>query len=584
MQKVTKETFRIYWTHSKKYPGLLLGMAVGVLGFTGFATYAPFWYKRFFDMLAQGIREDLSGFYQVLVVILLINMAEWFFFRFGDMIIIRFQPYVMRDLKNTCYEYLHKHSFGYFTDNFAGSLVRRVNRYARSFEDIADIAYWHVGGTALRVIIILIAVAFWNKYIAMIIAAWAVLYIVGSVWIARVQMKYDQAAADQDTKTTGHLADTITNNVNIKLFSAYTRENTSYNEHTHTLALLQKKSWGIKSYTDAAQALLMIGLEFGVFYMAIGFWQKGTFSVGDFALIQAYVIQLFNFLWGLGRQIRKMYSSLADAEEMTEILLTEHEIQDTADAQTLTVTQGDVQFNTITFTYNKGITIFKDFDLHIEPGERVALVGASGSGKSSLMKLLFRFVDVNSGAITIDGTDIRDVTQDSLRDALSLVPQDPILFHRTLMENIRYGKPNATNKEVMQAAKLAHCHEFISAFPEGYKTLVGERGVKLSGGERQRIAIARAILKNAPILVLDEATSSLDSESEHLIQDALEKLMRGKTTIVIAHRLSTIMQMDRIIVMGDGKIIEQGSHTELISKKKGQYKKLWDIQVGGFIN
>ncbi len=584
MKHLTKDTLRTYWQHAKKYPWLMIGMVTGIFGFISFGTYAPFWYKRFFDLLAGGTNQDVSTFYHVIVVIVFINMSEWAFYRLGDFMMIRFEPRVMRDLKNTCYRYLQQHSSGYFANNFGGSLVRKVNRYARSFEDIVDILYWHIGGTALRIIVIIFAVAFWNWSIAVVIAVWAVLYVIGSIWIARSQIKYDKVAADKDTVTTGHLADTITNNINIKLFSAYSLENKSFNEHTQTHAQLLEKSWTITSITDAAQALLMIILEFIVFYIAIGFWAGGTFTIGDFALIQAYVIQLFNVLWGLGRSIRKMYTSLADADEMTEVLLTEHEVQDSENASALVVDKGGVEFKNISFSYVDGIQIFKGFNLNIAPGERIALVGASGSGKSSLIKLLFRFVDIQGGTIKIDGTDIRDVTQDSLRHALSLVPQDPILFHRSLLENIRYGNPKATNKQVVKASKLANCHEFISSFPDQYKTLVGERGVKLSGGERQRVAIARAILKNAPILVLDEATSSLDSESEHLIQDALQKLMKDKTTIVIAHRLSTIMQMDRIIVMDGGKIVEQGTHAELSNKKQGKYKKLWDIQVGGFIN
>jgi ATP-binding cassette subfamily B protein len=243
---------------------------------------------------------------------------------------------------------------------------------------------------------------------------------------------------------------------------------------------------------------------------------------------------------------------------------------------------GAIEFSKVGFTYKEGVDVLSDFSLNIKPGEKVALIGSSGGGKSTIVKLLFRFFDIQKGRISIDSQDISTVTQDSLRKNLSLVPQDPILFHRSLMENIRYGKPEASEEEVVEASRVAHCHEFISGFPQGYETLVGERGVKLSGGERQRVAIARAVLKNAPILVLDEATSSLDSESEMLIQDALKKLMKGKTVIVIAHRLSTIMQMDRIIVIDGGKIVEEGKHKELLKAQEGIYQKLWNIQAGGF--
>jgi ABC-type multidrug transport system fused ATPase/permease subunit len=267
---------------------------------------------------------------------------------------------------------------------------------------------------------------------------------------------------------------------------------------------------------------------------------------------------------------------------MVDILKEPHEVQDARRAKPLAVSRGAIGFSDVKFSYNQTRTVLKDFNLNIEAGEHVALVGPSGSGKSTVVKLLFRFYDLDKGKILIDGQKISGVTQESLRDQVSLVPQDPSLFHRSLKENIRYGKLDATDEEVVEAAKKAHSHDFISSLSQGYDTLVGERGIKLSGGERQRVAIARAILKDAPILVLDEATSSLDSESEMLIQDALKTLMKGKTSIVIAHRLSTIMQMDRIIVMQDGRIIDQGTHQELL-KRQGMYKKLWEIQAGGFI-
>ena len=281
--------------------------------------------------------------------------------------------------------------------------------------------------------------------------------------------------------------------------------------------------------------------------------------------------------------IREIYENLADAEEMTEILLTPHSVQDSKSAKELNITEGAVQFKDVQFHYHKTRTILPKFSLDIKVGKKTALVGHSGSGKSTIIKLLLRLYDVSGGKILIDGQRIHKVTQESLRSQVSLVPQDPILFHRSLKENIRYARPDASNEELIAAAKAAHCHDFIMEFPEGYDTLVGERGVKLSGGERQRIAIARAILKNAPILVLDEATSSLDSESEKLIQDALETLMKGKTVLTIAHRLSTIMNMDTIVVLEKGEIVEQGSHKQLLKKKTGVYSKLWGHQVGGFL-
>lgn len=280
--------------------------------------------------------------------------------------------------------------------------------------------------------------------------------------------------------------------------------------------------------------------------------------------------------------MRRLYEGFADAHEMIVILETPHDVQDTPTANALTVSEGAITLKDVGFNFNETRVILEDFSLEIPGGQKVALVGPSGAGKSTITKLLLRLYNVTSGHITIDSQDIAEVTQDSLREAISFVPQEPILFHRSLMDNIRYGRLDATDDEVFEAARKAHCHEFIELLKDGYGTLVGERGVKLSGGERQRVAIARAILKNAPILVLDEATSSLDSESEALIQDALRVLMEGKTVVVIAHRLSTIMTMDRIVVVEGGKVVADGTHDELLTQG-GLYHKLWSIQAGGFI-
>jgi ATP-binding cassette subfamily B protein len=326
----------------------------------------------------------------------------------------------------------------------------------------------------------------------------------------------------------------------------------------------------------------MVLVEFLIFYVGLRYWQQGIFHVGDFVFIQAYVLTTFNNVWGFSRYLKSFYENMADANEMTEILLEPYDVKDIKGAKDLAVSKAEVEFQNITYAYNQKNSIFKDFSVKIEPAEKVAVIGPSGGGKSTFVKLLLRFYDLKSGKILIDGQNISQVTQKSLRENIALVPQEPILFHRSVMENIRYAKPDASDEEVYRAAKLANADEFISGFPEGYQTLVGERGIKLSGGERQRVAIARAILKNAPILLLDEATSSLDSESEKLIQDALKNLIKDKTTIVIAHRLSTVMQMDRIIVLENGKITEQGKHKELLRLEKGTYQRLWNIQAGGF--
>ncbi len=338
------------------------------------------------------------------------------------------------------------------------------------------------------------------------------------------------------------------------------------------------RSWNAGSIISAIQQALAAVIEVGLLTLGVILWQQGIVTVGDFVLIQVYIISLVNRVWDIGNTLQRVYDAFSDASEMIDIIELPFGISDAPNASALVPTEGTLRFDAVSFYYNTDRPILSNLDLQIQGGEKIALVGSSGAGKSTVTKLLLRQYDIREGSITIDGQDIREVTQHSLHEAIGYVPQEPILFHRSLRDNIAYGKRTATEEEIVEAAKKAHCHEFISSLPDQYATHVGERGVKLSGGERQRVAIARAILKNAPILVLDEATSSLDSHSESLIQDALEKLMKGKTVIVIAHRLSTVMDADIIFVVAKGKIVAHGTHKEL-EKKSKDYKELIKNQI-----
>jgi len=311
-------------------------------------------------------------------------------------------------------------------------------------------------------------------------------------------------------------------------------------------------------------------------------WLQSKISIGTVVLVETYMVVVANNLWDFGNAFTRFMKSIADMKEMVDIFEIIPDILDPKNPEKLKIRDGHIVFKNVFFKYNLGHKIFSDFNLDIKPGERVGIVGHSGAGKSTITKLLLRSNDITTGVIAVDGQDIRNVTQDDLRSVISYVPQEPILFHRPIKENISYGKPNATDEEIVAVAKKAHAHEFILNLKHSYDTLVGERGVKLSGGERQRVAIARAMLKDSPILVLDEATSSLDSVSESYIQSAFSELMKGKTTIVIAHRLSTVQKMDRIIVLDKGQIVEEGTHQELL-KLNGFYADLWNHQTGGFL-
>jgi ATP-binding cassette subfamily B protein len=320
---------------------------------------------------------------------------------------------------------------------------------------------------------------------------------------------------------------------------------------------------------------------FSLYFLIVG-RQQGVITVGDFALVLSINVAVVQFLWQLAKQFSDFSKYVGKITQALRISTAPIDIKDMPHAEALKVSEAAIVFQNVNFQYNLESPLFKNLSVTIQPGQRVGLVGYSGSGKSTFANLIMRLFDVSSGNILIDDQNIREVTQGSLRQAIGIIPQDLSLFHRSLMDNIRFGRSEATDREVIQAAKAAHAHEFIKALPDGYQALVGERGVKLSGGQRQRIAIARAILKDAPILILDEATSQLDSVTESFIQDGLWQLMQNKTTLVIAHRLSTLLHMDRILVFDRGKIVEDGTHKHLL-KQKGIYATLWNAQVGGFL-
>jgi ATP-binding cassette subfamily B protein len=582
MKNLTKQTLLIFWQHASRYWWACILVAIGVLVGTGVDLYKPFLLKQLLDILATNDISAVDAAIGVVFSLLASQGIGWLGWRLATFADSYLNSRVMSNLLETCYAYLLDHSHDFFNNNFSGSLVRRVTRYTKSYEQITDQIFWGLGRTVLVLTTVLTVLFLRQWMLGLVVVVWGGIYLAFNYYFIKYKWHLDVTYSEVDSKTTGHIADSITNIVNVKLFGGSKVERKSFNKLTEGLYELRRKIWNYDSITESVTSAFMIALEFAIFFVAIRLWQQGALTLGDFALIQGYLLKVFDHMWDVGKKLRKIFTALSEAEEMTEILVREHDVKDAPDATELRVDKGLIEFKNVGFRYEKGKKVFNDFNFTVKPGERIALIGPSGGGKSTTVKMLFRFFDIQEGQILIDGQNIAEVTQDSLRQGLSLVPQDPILFHRTLMDNIRYARPEATDAEVVRAAKLAHCHEFIGQLPEKYETFVGERGVKLSGGERQRVAIARAILKNSPILVLDEATSSLDSESEYYIQEALKDLMQNKTTIVIAHRLSTIMQMDRIVVIEGGKILEEGTHKELLKVDDGVYQKLWGIQAGSF--
>lgn len=480
------------------------------------------------------------------------------------------------------YEKLTLHSLNFFNNHFVGSIVSQSNKLATAY-----MGFWNLVTnraimilTSLVATIIGLALIMWQ--FALVVLVLVVLFILAASYGMRFMRPRFIERSESYSKISGALSDSLSNMLAVKADGMEDYEIHGFKKHSthmvHTELRARSGFVAVSSFYSSIIALMRIG----ALIASVAAIQYDFASAGLVYICLTYTFNLIEEIWNFNDIIREHYRITSDSEEMFGFMRQSHDVKDSSHKK-LAVTAGDVSFDMIQFAHaDAGDTLFKDFTLHIPAGQKVGIVGVSGSGKTTLTKILMRFMDIDSGSITIDGQDISDVSQKSLRSVIAYVPQEPLLFHRTLSENIRYSNQQASDEEVYTAARKAHADEFIKTLADGYNTPVGERGVKLSGGQRQRIAIARAILKDAPILVLDEATSALDSESEVLIQRAIENLWQNKTSIVIAHRLSTIAKLDRIIVMDKGNIIEDGTHTDLL-KKKGTYAKLWSHQSGGFI-
>ncbi len=546
--------------------------------------YIPLQYLKLWDILSKNNFNLFPDARWVIIFILILNFSRWAMRRISGFSLSYFESGVMSGLREQGFSYMLGNSYSFFVNNFAGSLTQKINKYARAFEKLTDRMISDGLPLFVRGIGVVIAVYTLLPKYAYILAVFCVVFLITALIYTRYKLKYDIKAALADTKTTGSLSDSISNHSTIQSFTGHDYEKEKVGGVIEDQRKATVLNWYLWEGLGAIQSFYSFLIEFILFYIALGDWLASAITLPFIILLQSYMNRLIDNLWSFAAIVRSFYDSFADAQEMVIIMDTPYEIKDKAESEVKNV-KGKVSFENVTYVYkNNSSKVLDDFSLTIPAGQKVAIVGSSGAGKTTFVRLLMRLFDLTEGKITIDGADISKISQENLRENIAFVPQEPILFHRTLMENIRYGKRDAADSKVLQVAKLAHCDEFIQKLPLKYETYVGERGVKLSGGERQRVAIARAILKDAPILVLDEATSSLDSQSESLIQDALVHLIKGKTTIVIAHRLSTIRQMDRIIVLEKGKIIEDGTHEELLNKKSGLYKKLWDLQAGGFKN
>lgn len=490
---------------------------------------------------------------------------------------------ISRLLKKASDEIL-QHSFQFFTKQKVGSLAGDINNFSRSYMIIVDSLAMHASRIAVDVIVSIIVIAFIAPVLLIPVLLLTVFVTIQTLASNSQRSVYRNQRKELQSKLVGSIADIFGNQTLVRMFAKRNYEvNRLYNERLKIERVTQKEIVVLQRHALFRYAGLY-GMQLLLLALCAYLISHNMLSIAAVVFIVTYLSRFTNSAFSINGIIRSLEQGFLDAAKVTELLSIPQEVTDKKEAVALEVNGGEVTFNNVTFSYAdaKNEHVFDDLNLKIPAGQRIGLVGKSGGGKTTLTSLLLRYMDINNGVINIDGQNIADVTQDSLRNSIAYVPQDPFLFHRTLRENIAYGQLDATDQQIIDAAEKAHAMEFINKLPNGINTVVGERGIKLSGGQRQRIAIARAFLKDSPILVLDEATSALDSESEHLIQQSLQELMSGRTSIVVAHRLSTIAKLDRIVVLNDGQIIEDGSHEELLNNDS-LYATLWKRQSGGFI-
>jgi ATP-binding cassette subfamily B protein len=585
-----KQIISYYWQQMWQHKPWLIGALIAVpLANLTLAYLPPLVIANLLQRITQGnyTRHDLWGSFgpQILLYAGLLGLGAVVFWRIAVFLIWSLHLRVVQQIYQNVFAHLMSMSASFHANRFGGSLVSQTNKFVSAYVTIANTTLFDF--MTLILAFVFAVIILWPR---VPVIALALLVFSGIVmWIATLVTgpvrKLNAARAEAESKQTGALADAISNILAVKAFAAGDHEQQRYHKTTSASRKADYNVMMASTNRDAIFSVSTVSISVTTLAFTMAAVVLYNADIGTAFLVLTYTGTITMKLWDFARSMLRDYNKgFGDAKDMMEILSIEQHVKDPEQPEQVRISSGDVQFNHMDFTHadSKSETLFKHLNLHIRAGEKIGLVGHSGSGKTTLTKLLLRFDDIDGGEILIDNQNIAHITQNDLRRHIAYVPQEPLLFHRSIKENIAYGKPKATDAEIKAAAIKAYAHDFIAKLPDGYDTLVGERGVKLSGGQRQRIAIARALIKDAPILVLDEATSALDSESEQLIQDALWELMKERTAIVVAHRLSTIQKMDRIVVLEKGKIVEQGSHQELLKQQK-TYARLWAHQSGGFI-
>lgn len=588
-QSVTRRTLHYFMQVTENRKGMFAAAILVSMGYSLFLSYGnPYFMGRIVDLVSvERVSPDqvLPTFGPLVAALILTNLLGQICSKLQDYTNWKLQIGAAYDLARLCFDTLSNQSMTFHTNRFGGSLVAQTSKFMSGYRDLCRSFLFSIVPTCASVFFTMSILGSVVPAYAGVLGALLVVYLVAAYLMYKRVLPLNAGAASAQSRLSGELSDSVTNILAVKTCGREEFERQLFDAANEQVRLAESARMRASMNRGVVTAgiIVVIMATASVFTAGGNAWFNIT--PGNLIMMFTYtytLTQQFNFI---NIVFQNVNAALGDAHDMTVILDEPKLVQDAPDALPLSVREGAIDIDDLTFSYadaqEDGFAL-DHFNLHIPAGQRVGLVGRSGSGKTTLTSLLLRLADIQSGAIRIDGQDISQVEQVSLRSQIGYVPQEPLLFHRTIRENIAYGRPDASEDEILAAARDANALEFIEKLPAGMDTQTGERGVKLSGGQRQRIAIARAILADCPILVLDEATSALDSESEHLVQDALNNLMKGRTCIVVAHRLSTVASLDRIVVMSEGRVIEDGTHDQL-TKEDGIYAQLWDRQTGSFL-
>ncbi len=584
-ETLPRSIVRLFWLFARPYRGTVILMMVASFSLRALSVLQFYATKRIIDtatridLHAARARDDLLrpllGFFVVLALTILAEWVAW-------LCSYRSRIPVLARARQLVFRYVQRHSPTYFDNMLTGKVAHRAMLLPEQTVTLFERANWDYLPLIVQCALLLVLFFRAKPFFAFVLLAWLAVYIGVTGAMGRRIAAFGAVHSEAKAQLTGRIVDSITNIKNVIFFGAHEREDCIVGHSVAETFEAQRAQYRAFVQMRLAAQSLNVVIYAALLPLALDALVRATITVGDFLLVMTLMIQLIRNVFDMANALPDTYDMIGSIRDSLDMLIVPRDIRDRPGATDLKVSSGSVSFEKVHFLYDRAVPVFRGLNLTIAGGQRVGLIGHSGAGKSTLATLLMRLYDIQSGAIAIDGQNIAQVTQQSLRRSIGFIPQDAVLFHRTLMENIRYGRPEATDAEVMVAARRAHAHDFIMALPMGYEMLVGERGVKLSGGQRQRIAIARALLKDAPILILDEATSALDSESEALIQAAMAEAMTGKTVIAIAHRLSTLAHLDRLLVLDKGHVVEDGSHRDLVARG-GVYATLWSRQVGGFL-